>query len=188
MIKRIFLDLDDVCNTLAMYILHTHGINISPADYAEYPIECGYDIVAAANLLGSQQYTIPDFWASVTQKQWASVPESEIFPWILDGCENLVGRANIYIATSPMMAPESLAGKLEWIHAHFPLWTHRQYVITPHKYLLARQDALLIDDNSDNIRAFVRNGGVGLLVPRPWNVYAGCDARTHLKRRLRDFL
>ena len=62
MIRRIFLDLDDVCNTLAMYALHTRGIKISPTDYAEYPVECGYDVVAVANMLGAQQFTIPDFW------------------------------------------------------------------------------------------------------------------------------
>jgi hypothetical protein len=183
MIHRIFLDLDDVCNTLAMYVLHIRGINISPTDYAEFPAECGYDVVMAANLLGAQQYTIPDFWGTVTRKQWAAVPETDFFPWLLDACERLVGRENVCIATSPTKAPDSLAGKLEWIHAHFPPWMHRQYAITPRKYLFARPDALLIDDNPTNIDTFIQNGGQGLLVPRPWNVYADCDAKTHLERQ-----
>jgi hypothetical protein len=60
---------------------------------------------------------------------------------------------------------------------------HRQYAITPRKYLFARPDALLIDDNPTNIDTFIQNGGQGLLVPRPWNVYADCDAKTHLERQ-----
>jgi len=189
MIHRIFLDLDDVCNTLAMYMLHIRGIDISPTDYAEFPVECGYDVTMAANMLGVQQFTPLDFWSSVTAKQWASIPESEIFPWILDTCERLVGRKNIFLATAsievPTGAPDYMVGKLEWIHRHFPRWMAQQYVITPHKYLLARPDALLIDDNPAHIRAFIREGGQGLLVPRPWNVYAGYDAKTHLERYLR---
>ena len=184
MINQIFLDLDDVCNTLAMYALHVQGIDISPTDYSAYPVECGYDIIAAANLLGQGYCTVASFWDAITRKHWASVPESTIFPWILDACENLVGQGNVCIATSPTKDPDSLAGKLEWIHEHFPSRMHREYAITPRKHLLAQPDTLLIDDNADNINTFIRKGGRGLLVPRPWNVYAGCDVQGYLKGQL----
>ena len=58
---------------------------------------------------------------------------------------------------------------MEWIHAHFPSWMHRQYAITPRKHLFARPDALLIDDVEENILDFEAGGGHGVLVPRPWN-------------------
>lgn len=67
MINQIFLDLDDVCNTLAMYALHVQGIDISPTDYSEYPVECGYDVVAAANLLGQGYCTVASFWDAITE-------------------------------------------------------------------------------------------------------------------------
>jgi len=187
MIQRIFLDLDDVCNTLAMYVLHVRGIDISQTNYAEYPVACGYDIVAAANSLGAR-CTQRNFWRSITQKQWALMPLSDFFPWLLKTCAHLVGRKNIYIVTAsidiPTQAPDYMVGKLEWIYAHFPLWMHQQYVITRHKYLLAQPDTLLIDDHPGHIDAFIKSGGQGLLVPRPWNVHAGCDAKTHLERHL----
>jgi hypothetical protein len=35
MIRRIFLDLDDVCNTLAPFVLHSVGYDVAPTDYGE---------------------------------------------------------------------------------------------------------------------------------------------------------
>jgi hypothetical protein len=184
MIQRIFIDLDDVCNTLAVWILYRRGCITSPTDYSLFPVECGYDVVTAANQLGGLQYTIPSFWGSIPREWWATVPESEIFPWILERCSLLIGRENICIATSPTKDPDCLAGKLEWIHKHCPHWIQRQYAITPRKYLFARDDALLIDDNPHNINVFCRNGGIGLLVPRPWNNFRDLDPRTYVENGL----
>ena len=58
MIRRIFLDLDDVCNTLAPFVLHSVGCDIGPSDYARYPREHGFNISDAANaMLGESRYT-----------------------------------------------------------------------------------------------------------------------------------
>ena len=51
MIRRIFLDLDDACNTLAMHVLASVGCKVEPTNYQQYPREYGYDVVAAANYL-----------------------------------------------------------------------------------------------------------------------------------------
>ena len=91
----------------------------------------------------------------------------------MEACAEAVGRENVCITTSPTKCPESLAGKLEWIHGHFPEWMHRQYAITPRKHLFARADSLLIDDHSENIERFEAHGGHAILVPRPWNPYHG---------------
>lgn len=37
------------------------------------------------------------------------------------------------------------------------------------KYLLAREDALLIDDSKPNCDSFIGNGGSAALVPSDWN-------------------
>ena len=142
MIRRIFLDLDDVCNTLAPFVLHSVGCNIGPTDYADYPREFGYAISDVANyLLGEPRYTSATLWASIPRAIWVKVPESPFFRWLLEACANAVGRENVCIATSPTKCPESLAGKLEWIHDHFPEWMHRQFAITPRKHLFARPAA-----------------------------------------------
>jgi hypothetical protein len=66
MIRRIFLDLDDVCNTLAPFVLHSVGCDIGPSDYARYPREHGFNISEAANaMLGEFRYTPASFWASM---------------------------------------------------------------------------------------------------------------------------
>ena len=181
---RIFLDQDDVCNTFTMYALQRIGCKVSATDYAEHP-PVGYDIVAAANRLGGWQYTVPDFWDSISREVWATVPESEVFPWLLEEAARLAGRENVCIATAPTKDPDCLAGKLEWIHRHFPAWMHRQYVLTPRKHFLAQPGAVLIDDNEENVRQFEAHGGTGILVPRPWNSAWGKRPLAYLKEKLR---
>jgi hypothetical protein len=185
MIRRIFLDLDDVCNTLAPFVLHSVGCNIGPNDYGRYPREHGFNLSDAANeMLGELRYTAAALWASIPRAVWVRVPESPFFPWLLETCAEAVGRENICIATSPTKCPESLAGKLEWIHDHFPQWMHRQYAITPRKHLLARPDSLLIDDYGENADRFTAHGGHPILVPRPWNDNWASDPRDFLEEKL----
>jgi hypothetical protein len=187
MIRRIFLDLDDVCNTLAPFVLHSVGCDIGPSDYARYPREHGFNISDAANaMLGEARYTPATLWASIPRAVWVRVPESDFFPWLLDACADAVGRENVCIATSPTKDPDCLAGKLEWIHDHFPEWMHRQYAITPRKYLFARPDSLLIDDYGNNIERFKAHGGRAITVPRPWNDNWGSDPRNYLEEKLRE--
>jgi hypothetical protein len=186
MIRRIFLDLDDTCNTLAMHVLAYVGCPVDPADYRQYPAAFSYDITAAANhLLGRERFNGPaHFWTAITRTAWAECPASEIFPWVLHLAARLVGQENVCIATSPTKCPESLAGKLDWIHRVMPPWMHRQYAITPRKHLLARPDALLIDDVEANIERFEAGGGRGVLVPRPWNRLRGQDPFEAIERQM----
>jgi hypothetical protein len=51
MLERIFLDLDDVCNTFTMYVLNWLGYRVSQTDYSEYP-SGERDMVAVANAMG----------------------------------------------------------------------------------------------------------------------------------------
>jgi len=185
MIRRIFLDLDDVCNTLAPFVLRSVGCPIGPSDYGHYPREHGFNISNAANaMLGQPLYTPASLWASVPRSVWVNVPESPFFAWLLETCADAVGRENVCIATSPTKDPECLAGKLEWIHDRFPVWMHRQYAITPRKHLLARPDSLLIDDYQENTDRFEAHGGRAVLVPRPWNDNWAADPRDFLAEKL----
>jgi hypothetical protein len=189
MIERIFLDLDDVCNTLGPHVLRNVGCNIGSSDYSKYPGQFGWDTHLAANyLLGWERFpTAASLWSSLSRSVWNTCPESDIFHWLLDLSATVVGRENVYTATSPTKDPECLAGKLEWIHDHFPDWMHRQFAITPRKHLFARPGALLIDDYGENTRLWQEYGGVAVMVPRPWNCLWGTDPRTYLERNL-DFL
>ena len=96
------------------------------------------------------------------------MPKSDQF-WLLYAAENLVGRDNVLIATSPTKSPDCLFGKYQWLMKHTPKWCHRQYSITPRKSWLAQPGVLLIDDCDANCDAFRSGGGDAILLPRPWN-------------------
>jgi hypothetical protein len=188
MIQRIFLDLDDTCNTLAMHVLYCAGCKVDPRDYTQHPAQFGYEVHRAANyLLGREKFASnAQFWRTITRTNWAECPTSEIFPWVLHKAARLVGRENVCLATRPTDCPECAAGKLDWIHRVMPAWTHHQYAITPCKHLLARPGALLIDDHEDNIRRFENEGGHGALVPRPWNRLRQCDPFEAIEAQLEN--
>ena len=56
-IRRIYLDLDDVCNTLSMHFLHLVGCKISSTEYAEYPVTGPVDLAEVANQLLGGEYS-----------------------------------------------------------------------------------------------------------------------------------
>jgi len=171
MIRRIYLDLDDVLNTLSMHFLNLVGCDVDPRDYRQYPVTGEVCMSVVANqLLGGEYFTRQSFWIWFNRQDWANVPKSDECDWLIEQCERLVGRENVMIATSTSdLGGECAAGKVDWIRANLPPWLHQQYVLTPCKWVLAGRGSLLIDDNAKNVRLFKKGGGRTLLVPRPWN-------------------
>ena len=186
-INRILLDLDDVCNYLTMPALHCVGCPVSPINNSQYPVEVGYDIIAACNQLHptKKDWTVKEFWDSIPRDLWAEVPCSRECLRILTLCTSLVGTEDIFIATSPTKDPDCLAGKLEWIHDNLFCWLHRQYIITPRKWLCANPTTLLIDDCDENVKRFREAGGQAILVPRPWNTLHDLNTITYLEEQLK---
>jgi 5'(3')-deoxyribonucleotidase len=182
-IKRILLDLDDVLNQLTMYTLQHVGCDVDPMENNHFPWEVGYDVVGACNLLHpvKNDWTVPEYWEAITRDVWATAPASPECDWLLQTCVELVGEDEVFIVTSPTKDPDCLAGKLEWIHRQLPSYMHRQYAITPRKYIAADSETLLIDDSYANIKAFSEHGGQTLLVPKPWNPLHGCRTASALK-------
>ena len=85
MIEAILLDIDGVCNAFQHYVFNCLGL-LYPDD-SWYPVDCGWDIVAAANrIAGYERFTATSFWNSITREMWASVPPSsefsEIIAWV----------------------------------------------------------------------------------------------------------
>ena len=181
MIDRIFLDLDDTLNEFTPDALKALGCDCQT--YADYPAHCGYNIMAAAAYYGlhAEKKT---FWDSIPRSVWAKSTKSEECDWLVEMCAKAVGKKSVFIATSPTKDPDCLAGKLEWIVNNLPEWIHRQYVITPRKWLLAGPTALLIDDSVEKLEEFNAHNGVTICFPRPWNWRYGCDIQDHLAKRL----
>ena len=186
MIETILLDIDGVSNTFHKHVFTSLGLPYM--DDTRYPVECGWDIVSAANhLAGYERFTPADFWRSITREMWATTPVSPEFEFILAWAEIQVGRDHIYFLTSPTLDADSVAGKLEWIQHFAPKWMQRQYLIGPCKHLCAKPGALLIDDSNNKVAAFEEHGGMAILVPRPWNSLHGCDPIAYLSEQFKRF-
>lgn len=174
MIDTILLDIDGVCNRFQYHILRSLGVPYN--DDSDYPVECGWDIVKAANVLLQHDHFTPEtFWTSITRTMWATIPVSVEFEALLDWAQSEVGKDRVYFLTSPTLSPDSLSGKLDWIQRFTPLWVQRQFMIGPSKHLCANSSTLLIDDSDKNVEAFIKAGGVARLMPRPWNSLHGGD-------------
>ncbi len=200
MIKRIILDVDDVLNSLTMFILQNKGCDVGYWDYERFPTEVGYDIISACEKLGGRvpylknpgyqaildcavpkgdidvpEY-IPDvasFWDGVTAMNlWRTAPKSPECDMLLERAADIVGKNEVYLATTPTKDPQSHADKVHWIQDNLPSWIHRQYAITPRKWIAGKSGVALFDDSMENCQNFacdLNGGGISFLVPRPWN-------------------
>ena len=185
--KTILLDIDGVMNRFQWYIFQRLGVPMD--DESQYPVECGWDIVKAANtLLGCEHYSKTSFWNSVTREMWADVPPSEFFGYLLGMAESMVGQENVHFLTSPTLDADCLAGKADWIKRFAPKWMHRNFLIGPPKHLCAQPGAVLIDDADKNVDAFNAHGGKGILLPRPWNSLHGNDPHFHVSHEINNYV
>lgn len=169
MIKRVILDLDDTLNSLTMHILSKLGCGVGAFDYDKFPVECGYDIIEAwAKLTNREPVDVSVFWEWISRHIWETAPPSRQYAVIFDSISK-ISADNILIATSPTKSADCLFAKYQWITQYLPMQIHRQYSITPRKSWLAKPGVLLVDDCDKNIDEFRKEGGEGILVPRPWN-------------------
>ena len=198
MIKRIILDLDDVLNSLTLHILKYYGCDVDVYEYDKFPVDVGYDIITACEILGGDVpyikndntyiQDVKSFWNNVTAANlWRTAPKSPQCDWLIDKCAKIVGQDEVYIGTTPTKDPTSYADKIHWIDTNLPEWIHRQHAITPRKWCMGKQNVLLIDDHLENCRKFeddLDNGGLSYLLPRPWNP----RHRENTDRSLKHFL
>lgn len=185
-ITAILLDVDGVSNSFHKHVFDYLGLRYP--DDSFYPVECGWDIVKAANrLAGYDRFTPSQFWNALTREVWATTPVSPEFDFILSWAEIQVGRENVFFLTSPTLDADCVAGKVEWIQKCAPAWMHRQYLIGPCKHLCAKPGSLLIDDSDNKVASFEEHGGEAILVPRPWNSLHGRDPVAYLSEQFQRF-
>ena len=178
-VSEIYVDLDDVLNNFTMSALKDFGCDVSTETDEDYPSDCGYDIVKAANKLlglsGSDMVSAADFWNTFDRNFWGNIEKSREFHGLLSTCCALVGGKNVYILTAQVKngnrVAECVGGKVEWMFANLPSWItdSRQYFIGSNKWKVARPWSLLIDDSDKNIEYFKSAGGQTITVPRAWN-------------------
>lgn len=125
------------------------------------------DTMQIWNHLGISEDAMWDSIHSQGSDFWAALPRAPSFDTIVPA----VRRAGVKVSilTQPSSCPSSRVGKLEWLRRH-GLGDLDVHFAEKHgeKSRFGHPESLLIDDFTHNIEGFVRNGGHGLIIPRPW--------------------
>ena len=116
-----------------------------------------------------------DMWAATHGDDWWL--NLKPYPWAGYLVNSLKEFADVIYCTSPSLASDCTRQKIDWLRKHgFMSEAKNDYVIGPHKHLLARSGAILIDDSEANVSAFRNHSGVAWLFPAPWNVERCVDS------------
>jgi len=165
---RIFLDLDGVIVDFAKGVIEWYNLNCKPEDWKSW-----------GDIFKYYKKSERNFWDGLTDKFWIDLEFTKEAKEIL----TLVEPFKPCILTTPSWT--GAGGKQQWIRKNLPdYFNDDRYLIGPPKWLLAPGNSLLIDDAEENIRKFCASGGIGILVPRPWNYLHRENVIEHLKRSL----
>lgn len=136
--------------------------------------------------MGIPKNTIPakwDWWTDYgfifkqvnsfcTIKFWQNLSFTPDGARILDAVLAKFDVNDVYLLTAPMPNPGSWTGKRLWVQDNLPTFAKRLIATQAPKSMFASPiigTTLLIDDKDENVEEFVKAGGYGILVPRPWN-------------------
>lgn len=110
-----------------------------------------------------------EFWDPISKdsyKFWANLhptPEAETLLALAGG----IG-GPISILSTPSSDGGCFNGKSDCIGRHWPL-LKRRIAFAKEKKWLASPNKILYDDKDSNIQEWRSQGGIGILIPRPWN-------------------
>lgn len=159
---RCFLDLDGVMADFVHSAICAHGHD--PALVLRLWPDGEYSMEKVLGVSTEEFWTrierVPCFWSGLYK-----TPDADD---ILAAVEKKFGKENVCILTSPSRDPMAAAGKMMWIQKHMPDYA-RRFFIGSAKHFCARPDSWLIDDSDHNCKAFQRDGGHSIVVPRRWN-------------------
>ena len=183
MIRRIYLDLDDVCNTLSMFFLTLVGCKVSPTDYGDMPAGSAFDLADIANrLLGEQRFTRPLVLAIVhTRRLGFRAGDAGVS--LAAGAMRAIGGART--SSLPPVPPKTLIVRPARSSGFRSTSRRGCTGSTPSRLASGssrRPDALLVDDSEANTDLFERPGNDGrvVMVPRPWNKLGHCCMSLYL--------
>lgn len=156
MISEVLLDMDGV---LADW--HTAACRACGIERPESLIHKGW---ALAETLGITEDVL---WARVDSCEtfWRDL---EPYPWVHELVELCQMYGEVTIATSPAWKPSCASQKIEWLREQFGD-RFSSFMIGRKKHLMARPNAVLIDDWDKNVKLFRDHGGYAITFPRPWN-------------------
>ena len=161
-IRHILIDMDGVLTDFVSHFVKTFNFHLPP----QWP----KGEFSLAKIVGIEEDALWSRIAEVSPGYWANMPSTDFCDELLD----IVRRSRIpfTISTSPSNDAWSASGKLLWIQRMFGR-NFRNFMIGPHKHLMASADVALIDDYDKNLAAFEAHGGIAIPVPQVWNSYEG---------------
>jgi hypothetical protein len=124
-------------------------------------------------------------WATYSAEWWSNLPRTSEASALVElgyhyASKGADGRHNLTVVSAPCSA-DCAAGTYAWVAGNYPLKT----ILMDDKHLLAGPGRVLIDDKDSNIDAWIDAGGIGILVPRPWNsAYHVADVVAHVEHCL----
>jgi len=152
-VMKVFLDLDGVL------------VDFNQGIFDYYELQFKYeDVTNWEKIIELSGMSATQFWRGLNEDFWANLPWTKKGPYVW----NYLREYDPIILSTPTLSPSSLSGKYRWILRHIPEAKRNFFIGTP-KHLVARHDAILIDDHNDNIDNWIRAGGLGVLFPQPWN-------------------
>lgn len=161
--KKIFIDLDDTLLDTFRYLIKWHKRS-TPYNCIEnlaiYDLTC---FVRADNGVTFTQSNISQLgmtheecWGLLPQDFWNKIP---IFYWayeLINLCEEMAGRKNVYILTKHIPTTDCVSGKVDWINKYLPQYSDR-FIMCRNKYSIVDERSVLIDDSEENELEFLKN-------------------------------
>lgn len=167
-ISVVYVDLDGVLADFVKDALKLHGIEYEGKEPNLFNIVDNKGVFDLENALG---LTKNEFWKPIndlSENFWSNLKKTTESDRIMEEIEAKFPKEKIFFLTSPCKDPGCYKGKMQWVEKYYPDYCRRT-ILTPHKYLLAQSDRLLIDDADHNVEKFKDYGGKTLLIPRSWN-------------------
>lgn len=88
-------------------------------------------------------------------------------PWKEDLLGLLREHGDVVLATANPLHPGLAASKIAWLNKHVP---GTPVMMGCQKELMAKPGRILVDDNEDNLVAWLKNGGHPIRMNQPWNL------------------
>ena len=154
----VLLDMDGVLVDFIGGVLHLFG-----SDKRDTDVKTWDGII---EVVGAKDPTT--FWNKIASSTefWEHLRG---YPWYRTVVDLLEAKGvRLYLSTSPTRDPNCAKGKTAWVAKHFPK-LRSNLMIGKHKYLMAKEGVLLIDDSTKNNALFTAHGGAAILFPQPWN-------------------
>jgi 5'(3')-deoxyribonucleotidase len=158
--RTILMDVDGVLADFYQPAAAAHGVPYLALDGA-WP-RGTWDIASQLGITPEQ------FWHKIdTEDFWRGLRPYPGAQEFLAYCASVLN-GHIVLCTKCGPSPVFGSARIAWADEHFPGYPV-VIVRGASKALMARSDAVLLDDHPETIRDFNDAGGLGVLVERPWN-------------------